>query len=134
MIVPWAHGFKSIKWLQQLFATNDYRVNDTYALSNNDPESFLKTAAYLDKGATEFDANEPVVITGQAINGYSGLQSVEFWMRELLPGAKRLDDDSPELKNAVWKKCELAPWLPHRCSSSPPSSCIPDSNTLVCHL
>ena len=109
MIVPWAHGFKSIKWLQQLFATNDYRVNDTYALSNNDPESFLKTAAYLDKGATEFDANEPVVITGQAINGYSGLQSVEFWMRELLPGAKRLDDDSPELKNAVWKKCELAP-------------------------
>ena len=108
MIVPWAHGFKSIKWLQQVFATNDYRNNDTYALSNNDPESFLKTAAYLDRGAAEFSTNDPIVITGQAINGYSGLRRVEYWMRELLPGAKRLDDDSPELRNASWKKCELA--------------------------
>ena len=31
MVVPWAHGFKSIKWLQQIVLTNDYRANDTYA-------------------------------------------------------------------------------------------------------
>lgn len=108
MIVPWAHGFKSIKWLQQIFATNDYRVNDTYALSNNDPESHLKTAAYLDKGATEFKTGSPLVITGQAINGYSGLDRVEYWLRPLVPGAKRLENDSPELKKANWTKCELA--------------------------
>ena len=28
--------------------TNDYHANDTYALQNNDPESYLKTAAYID--------------------------------------------------------------------------------------
>ena len=31
MIVPWAHGFKSIKWLQHIMLTNDYQANDTYA-------------------------------------------------------------------------------------------------------
>ena len=108
MIVPWAHGFKSIKWLQQIFLTNDYRVNDTYALNNNDPESYLKTAAYLDKGRTEYKAGEPVVITGQAINGYSGLARVEYWVRELVAGARRLEDNAPELQNASWQKCELA--------------------------
>ena len=51
MVVPWAHGFKSIKWLQQIVLTNDYKANDTYALQNNDPESYLKTAAYLGKGS-----------------------------------------------------------------------------------
>ncbi|MEY4482818.1 MAG: hypothetical protein RL693_270, partial [Verrucomicrobiota bacterium] len=25
LIVPWAHGFKSIKWIQQIVLTNDYR-------------------------------------------------------------------------------------------------------------
>ena len=25
MVVPWAHGFKSIKWLQRIVLTNDTR-------------------------------------------------------------------------------------------------------------
>ena len=37
MIVPWAHGFKSIKWLQKIVLTNGYDANDTYAEQNNDP-------------------------------------------------------------------------------------------------
>ena len=45
MIVPWAHGFKSIKWLQRIMLTNDYKANDTYADANNDPDSYLKTMA-----------------------------------------------------------------------------------------
>ena len=105
MIIPWAHGFKSIKWLREIFLTNDFRVNDTYALNNNDPESYLKTGAYLDKGPTEFENGEPVIITGQAINGYSGLERVEYWVRELIPGAKRLDDNSIEVKRAVETLC-----------------------------
>ena len=108
MIIPWAHGFKSIKWLREIFLTNDFRVNDTYALNNNDPESYLKTGAYLDKGPTEFENGEPVIITGQAINGYSGLERVEYWVRELIPGAKRLDDNSIEVKQAPWKHCVIA--------------------------
>ena len=31
MIVPWGHGFKSVKFLQHIRITNDYRANDTYA-------------------------------------------------------------------------------------------------------
>src|SRR5207245_4333295 len=59
MIVPWAYGFKSIKWLQRIVLTNDHRANDTYANQNNDPESYLKTAAYLDPGPGVFRAGTP---------------------------------------------------------------------------
>jgi DMSO/TMAO reductase YedYZ molybdopterin-dependent catalytic subunit len=37
MIVPWAHGFKSIKWLQRIVLTNQFQANDTNAAANNDP-------------------------------------------------------------------------------------------------
>src|ERR1043165_7714213 len=29
MIVPWAHGFKAIKWLQRIVLTNNHQANDT---------------------------------------------------------------------------------------------------------
>ncbi len=79
MVVPWAHGFKSIKWLQRIVLTNDYQANDTYALQNNDPESYLKTAAYIGKGPESFKAGEPVVVDGnghgRAGRGSSGSSS-----------------------------------------------------------
>ena len=31
MLVPETYGFKSVKWLQRVVLTNDYRANDTYA-------------------------------------------------------------------------------------------------------
>src|SRR6187397_2154823 len=81
MVVPWAHGFKSIKWLQHVVLTNDYRANDTYAEKNNDPESHLKTAAYLDDVAAKTKAGSPVHVSGLAISGWSGLERVECWLR-----------------------------------------------------
>ena len=81
MVVPWAHGFKSIKWLQRIVLTNDYKANDTYALQNNDPESYLKTAAYLGQGELTFKAGEPIEIEGTAMAGWSGLERVEYWLR-----------------------------------------------------
>ncbi len=81
MVVPWAHGFKSIKWLQRIVLTNDYKANDTYALQNNDPESYLKTAAYLGRGEPTFKAGKPIEIEGTAMAGWSGLQRVEYWLR-----------------------------------------------------
>src|ERR1700704_6321531 len=81
MVIPWAHGFKSIKWLQRIVLTNDYKANDTYALQNNDPESYLKTAAYLGKGSPSFKAGSPAVIEGTAMVGWSGLKRVEYWVR-----------------------------------------------------
>ncbi|MEM7013285.1 MAG: molybdopterin-dependent oxidoreductase [Verrucomicrobiota bacterium] len=109
MLVPWAHGFKSIKWLQQISLTNDYRTNDTYALRNNDPESFLKTAAYVDSGPEKIERGEVVTVLGQVISGLSGLDRVETWTRKLNPGDSRLADDDPQLLNATWTKAEILP-------------------------
>jgi DMSO/TMAO reductase YedYZ molybdopterin-dependent catalytic subunit len=114
MVVPWAHGFKSIKWLQRIVLTNDYKANDTYALQNNDPESYLKTAAYLGKGATSFSgglsvlkAGEPIEIEGMAMAGWSGLKRVEYWLRPGGGDGATLDDDDPAWKAAVWRPCEI---------------------------
>ena len=48
--MPHAHGFKSVKWLQHITVTNDYRTGDTYATIDdlgNDPVSYLKTYASI---------------------------------------------------------------------------------------
>ncbi len=115
MIVPWAHGFKSIKWLQQIVLTNDYKANDTYALENNDPESALKTAAYLGQSIdayrktrpSKFKAGAPIVIEGTAIAGASGLKRVEYWLRPATGGDPKLADDDPAWASAKWRPCVL---------------------------
>lgn len=78
MVIPWAHGFKSIKWLQRIVVTNDYKANDTYAEQNNDPEAPLKTAAYLDNIPAKIPADQPVLLSGLVISGLSGLKRVEY--------------------------------------------------------
>ena len=107
MVVPWAHGFKSIKWLQHIFLTNDYRINDTYATQNNDPESSLKTAAYLDKGPEKLKASDPIIVSGRAVVGRSGLKRVEYWLRSVDDHSTVLADDDAEVLRAPWKPCEL---------------------------
>jgi DMSO/TMAO reductase YedYZ molybdopterin-dependent catalytic subunit len=110
MVVPWSHGFKSVKWLQQIMLTNDYQTNDTYALANNDPESYLKTAAYLDdlKDAT-YPADKPVTIRGTAMVGWPGLDRVEYWLRADTASGEELHDDDPAWSNAEWHSCRLDP-------------------------
>lgn len=107
MVVPWAHGFKSIKWLQYIALTNDFRANDTYANSNNDPESFLKTAAYLDSGPEKIAVGESVTITGQVISGISDLARVEYWVRPVGEKPTPLADDDPELLEGKWIECQI---------------------------
>jgi hypothetical protein len=109
MLVPWAHGFKSVKWLQHIFVTNDYRMNDTYALANNDPESYLKSAAYVDDGPQRFAAGQAVLVTGQVISGLSGLKRVEYWVRPAPDNPAPLADDDPELLRGPWQPCDLLP-------------------------
>ena len=110
MVVPWAHGFKSIKWLQRIVLTNDYQANDTYALANNDPESYLKTAAYLDDPeAVTFPAGKRVVIRGTAMVGWPGLERVEYWLR---PGRRRRRGASrrrPRLGDGRWEPVPTRP-------------------------
>jgi DMSO/TMAO reductase YedYZ molybdopterin-dependent catalytic subunit len=110
MVIPWAHGFKSIKWLEQIVLTNDYQANDTYALENNDPESYLKTAAYLDDPQPRnFRQGRPVVFQGTAMVGWPGLARVEGWLRTESGTHGVLDDDDPAWKTAVWRRCRIDP-------------------------
>ena len=109
MIVPWSHGYKSIKWLQHIFLTNDPRNNDTYSSGNNDPDSFLKTAAYVDKSleGQKIKAGEPVHVTGNVISGLSGVKRVEVWVRRVEGKPEPLADDAPELLNGPWQPAAL---------------------------
>jgi DMSO/TMAO reductase YedYZ molybdopterin-dependent catalytic subunit len=110
MVVPWAHGFKSVKWLQKIVLTNKYEANDTYAENKNDPESYLKTAAYFDdiRPAT-FAANAPLQIPGTAMVGWPGLEHIEYWLRPD-PGTNLvLADDDPAWAAAEWKPAAIDP-------------------------
>jgi DMSO/TMAO reductase YedYZ molybdopterin-dependent catalytic subunit len=109
MLVPWAHGFKSIKWLQRIVLTNEFQANDTYANGNNDVESYLKTAAYLDDAPTKFAAGKAVILRGTAIVGLSGLRRVEYWLRPDTGMHGTLDDDDPAWKTAKWQPCRIEP-------------------------
>ncbi len=107
LIVPWAHGFKSIKWLQRIAVTNDFRANDTYALQNNDPESHLKTAAYIDEAPATFPAGQPVTFSGLALSGLSGLGRVEYWLHAVQPGEPPVVQDDATYQAARWTPCQL---------------------------
>jgi hypothetical protein len=107
LVVPWAHGFKSIKWLRHIALTNDFKANDTYANQNNDPESHLKTAAYIGAAPEKFAAGQTIYLSGSALAGLSGLQRVEHWLRRVEPGAEPVREDEATLAAAPWKPCEL---------------------------
>jgi DMSO/TMAO reductase YedYZ molybdopterin-dependent catalytic subunit len=109
MIVPWAHGFKSIKWLQRIVLTNNFQANDSYASGNNDVESYLKTAAYVDSGPEQVPAGQPVVVTGNAMVGLSGLKRVEYWLRSDADKLGPLRDDDPAWNTGRWQPCTLEP-------------------------
>jgi DMSO/TMAO reductase YedYZ molybdopterin-dependent catalytic subunit len=110
MVVPWAHGFKSVKWLQNVILTNDYQANDTYALANNDPESYLKTAAYLDDADdATYPAGTQVTIRGTAMVGWPGLECVEGWLRPTTAFGDALPDNDPAWTAAQWRPCRLDP-------------------------
>lgn len=110
MVVPWAHGFKSVKWLQNIVLTNDYQANDTYALANNDPESYLKTAAYIDGQESQaFPAGKAVTLRGSAMVGWPGLERVEYWLRRTNGPPVALRDDDPAWRTAEWRACDIEP-------------------------
>lgn len=125
MVVPWAHGFKSIKWLQRIVLTNEYKANDTYAVEgNNDPESYLKTMARIDEGPDRFKTGTPLTLTGVAMVGWSGLKRVEYWLRPDAGQHGQLPEDDPAWKGAEWKPCQLEP-APRDWGGSLPEGLLP---------
>jgi DMSO/TMAO reductase YedYZ molybdopterin-dependent catalytic subunit len=125
MVVPWAHGFKSIKWLQKIVLTNRYEANDTYAEKKNDPESYLKTAAYFDdlRPAT-FAPNARKEIRGTAMVGWPGLERVEYWLRPDPGTNKELADNDPAWAAGEWKPAAIEP-LPTDWGGGLPAGVLP---------
>src|SRR5260370_8894305 len=109
MIVRWAHGFKSIKWLQRLVLTNNFQANDTYANGNNDVESHLKTAAYVDTPPATVQAGRPLDVTGTVMAGLSGLKRGEYSLRTHVEKLGPLRPDYPAVATAKRHPCPLPP-------------------------
>jgi hypothetical protein len=110
MVIPWAHGFKSVKWLRKIVVTNHFQANDTYADFGNDPESYLKTAAYFDdESELKSPVGQPVHIRGTCMVGWPGLKHVEYWLRSVEGEPKELPENDPAWKTADWKPFSVAP-------------------------
>ncbi len=121
MIVPDLYANKSVKWLQRLILTNDYKVNDTYATWNNDTESHLKTWACFVSVPETGKAGSSIVFSGVAQVGMNGLSKVQYWLH---PKDIPLDADDPYFTNADWQEAEILPppekWVDLPDSKLPP--------------
>jgi DMSO/TMAO reductase YedYZ molybdopterin-dependent catalytic subunit len=124
MIVPWTHGFKSIKWLQRITLTNDFKANDTYADANNDPESYLKTMARIDEFPDSIREGEAALVTGVAVVGWPGLRRVEYWLRPEAGNHGNLPVEDPAWQSARWEPCPIEP-PPTRWGGSLPKDVLP---------
>jgi DMSO/TMAO reductase YedYZ molybdopterin-dependent catalytic subunit len=108
MLVPESYGFKSIKWLNTIVLTNDYRANDSYAEHNNDPQTTMKTLARIDIHAPlTYRRDEAITMRGYAVVGASGLKAVEYWLRSDHGTHGELARDDPAWASASWKPAQL---------------------------
>jgi DMSO/TMAO reductase YedYZ molybdopterin-dependent catalytic subunit len=114
LIMPWAYGFKNIKWLQRLRLTDDTKPIDTYG---GEPEAYLKTHVPRIDGAAKFKAGAPVAYYGRAVVGVPGLKRVEYWLRPDTGKDGKLADDDPAWNRAAWQPCVIEPppadWSAH---------------------
>jgi DMSO/TMAO reductase YedYZ molybdopterin-dependent catalytic subunit len=106
MIVPGSYGSKSIKWVQRIVLTNEFKANDSDADLNNDPENAQKTRARFINPPKEIQAGAPAAITGMAQIGISGLAKVQYCVRSQ-EKSKAVDD--PYWSKADWKDAAILP-------------------------
>ncbi len=106
LILPWAYGFKNIKWLQHLRLSNDTKPIDTYG---GEPDAYLKTDVPKIEGPKTFKAGTPVIYTGVAVAGLPGLARVEYWLRPDAGTDGKLADDDPAWQSATWQPGVIEP-------------------------
>ena len=98
--------------MQRIVLTNNHQANDTYANANNDPDSYLKTAAYLDAAGTEpFKMGQAIVVSGTAMVGWSGLSFLasNTGCGRTPANTAILADDDPAWQKAEWRPCVIQP-------------------------
>ena len=106
VIVPGSYGSKSIKWLQRIVLTNEFKANDSDAELNNDPENALKTRARFLNQPKEIRSGTPAAITGMAQVGISGLARVQYCVRSQKDPVQAAD---PYWSKADWKDATILP-------------------------
>ncbi|MBN2271116.1 MAG: molybdopterin-dependent oxidoreductase [Sedimentisphaerales bacterium] len=110
MLVPGQYGNKSVKWLQRIVLTNDYKANDTYATWNNDTVSQIKTCARFIETPKKIQAGKPAPITGVAQVGMGGLSKVQYLVcRKDTPAS----EDDPYFIRAAWQDADILPAPTH---------------------
>ena len=106
VVVPGAYGNKSIKWVQRVLLTNDYKANDSDGDLNNDIDSPLKTRARFINAPKEIAPQKPAAVTGMAQVGISGLAKVQYCLhsqKDPWPA------DDPSWAKADWKDAAILP-------------------------
>lgn len=106
VIVPGCYGSKSIKWLQRIVLTNEFKANDSDADLNNDPENALKTRARFINPPAEVPSGTRAAITGMAQIGISGLGKVQYCVRSR---KDPVPADDPYWSKADWKDAAILP-------------------------
>lgn len=106
VVVPGTYGSKSIKWVQRVVLTNDYKANDSDGELNNDVESAMKTRARFIDAPKEIPPQKPAALTGMAQVGVSGLAKVQYCVhsqKDPWPA------DDPNWARADWKDAAILP-------------------------
>jgi hypothetical protein len=106
MIVPGSYANRSVKWLQHIVLTNDFKANDTYAEMNNDVESPIKTTARFIAPPRDAAAETPVAVTGLALVGISGIRKVQVSVHSQ---QNPWPADDPYRTKAEWKDAAILP-------------------------
>jgi DMSO/TMAO reductase YedYZ molybdopterin-dependent catalytic subunit len=133
MIVPESYGFKSIKWLNRIVLTNDYRANDSYSQEFGDvpyapdPYSPMKTLARLDVHAPQqYPRGNSITLRGVAVVGASGLKRIEYWIRPDQGTHGELASDDPAWGKAQWRNASLAHQPPEHLGQGLPKQQFPE--------
>ena len=124
VIVPGAYGSKSIKWVQRVVLTNDYKSNDSDAELNNDPENSLKTRARFINEPKEIRSGKPAAITGFAQVGISGLGKVQYCIHA---AKDPWPPEDPYRLKADWKDARILP-PPSSWGGGLPGGKLPETN------
>ncbi len=106
LVVPGQYGNRSIKWIQNILLSNEFRPNYTYAQRDNDVESALKTCARFIHVPKTAPAGQPIPVTGLAQVGQSGLKKVQYWLSR---ADQKWPDDDPYFTRAPWVDADLLP-------------------------